>query len=139
MENNEESNPINEDKENLSRKFLKIKNVKVFSNAYNLRIKEGDIIVGLNGEYYNSTYEDLKKLLDEDEEDKPHGTGAASPAESQDEASSDTSFSMTDKECNMCNKPCKFGFASIKDGVNGFKTVHFCGQEACLAGFSFNK
>ena len=70
MENNEELNPINEDKEKLTRKFLKIKNVKVFSNAYNLRIKEGDIIIGLNGEYYHSTYEDLKKVLDEDEEDK---------------------------------------------------------------------
>ena len=77
---------------------------------------------------------------DEDEEDKPRGTGAASPVESQDEASSDTSFSMNVKACNMCNKPCKFGFASIKDdGPGGFKTFHFCGQEACLAGFSFNK
>ena len=60
---------------------------------------------------------------EEDDEDKPHGTGAASPAESQDEASSDTSFSMNDNMCNVCNKPCKFGFASINDGVNGFKTV----------------
>ncbi len=75
---------------------------------------------------------------DEDEEDKPRGTGAASPVESQDEASSDTSFSMNDK-CNMCNKPCTFGFASIKDGPGGFQSFQFCGQEACLAGFSFNK
>ena len=52
----------------LSRKFLKITNVRVFSNAYNLRIKENDIILGLNGEYFNSSYEDLKKKLDEDEE-----------------------------------------------------------------------
>ena len=70
MENNELSNSINEDQEKLSRKFLKVKNVKVFSNAYNLRIKEGDIIIGFNGEYFNSSYEDLKKELDEDEEEK---------------------------------------------------------------------
>ena len=70
MENNESSNSINEDQDKLSRKFLKIKNVRVFSNAYNLRIKENDIIIGLNGEYFNSSYEDLKKTLDEDEEDK---------------------------------------------------------------------
>ena len=76
---------------------------------------------------------------EEDDEDKPHGTGAASPAESQDEASSDTSFSMNDNMCNVCNKPCKFGFASINDGVNGFKTVYFCMGEPCLASFSFNK
>ena len=70
MENNESSNSIKEDQDKLSRKFLKITNVKVFSNAYNLRIKENDIIIGLNGEYFNSSYEDLKKTLDEDEEDK---------------------------------------------------------------------
>ena len=70
MENNETSNSINEDQNKLSRKFLKITNVKVFSNAYNLRIKENDIIIGFNGEYFNSSYEDLKKVLDEDEEDK---------------------------------------------------------------------
>ena len=70
MENNELSNSINEDQEKLSRKFLKVKNVKVFSNAYNLRIKEGDVIIGFNGEYFNSSYEDLKKELDEDEEEK---------------------------------------------------------------------
>ena len=50
MKNNELSNSINEDQEKLSRKFLKVKNVKVFSNAYNLRIKEGDVIIGFNGE-----------------------------------------------------------------------------------------
>ena len=70
MENNELSNSINEDQEKLSRKFLKVKNVKVFSNAYNLRIKEGDIIIGFNGEYFNLLYEDLKKALDADEEEK---------------------------------------------------------------------
>ena len=70
MENNESSNSINEEQNKLSRKFLKIKNVRVFSNAYNLRVKEDDIILGFNGEYFNSSYEDLKKVLDEDEEDK---------------------------------------------------------------------
>ena len=70
MKNNELSNSINEDQEKLSRKFLKVKNVKVFSNAYNLRIKEGDVIIGFNGEYFNASYEDLKKELVEDEEEK---------------------------------------------------------------------
>ena len=70
MENNETSNSINEDQNELSRKFLKITNVKIFSNAYNLRLKEDDIIIGFNGEYFNSSYEDLKKVLDEDEEEK---------------------------------------------------------------------
>ena len=70
MENNESSNPIKEDQDRLNRKFLKIKNVRVFSNAYNLRVKEGDIILGFNGEYFNSSYDDLKKALVEDEEDK---------------------------------------------------------------------
>ena len=70
MENNEEPNSTDENKDQFSRKFLKIKNVRVFSNAYNLRIKEDDIIIGLNGEYFNSSYEELKKILDEDEEEK---------------------------------------------------------------------
>ncbi len=70
MENNETSNPDNKDQKKLTRIFLKIKNVKIFSNAYNLRIKENDIILGLNGKYFNSSYEELKKALDEDEEEK---------------------------------------------------------------------
>ena len=63
MENNETSNSNNEEQNKLNRKFLKIKDVKVFSNAYNLRLKEDDIIIGFNGEYFNSSYEDLKKSL----------------------------------------------------------------------------
>ena len=70
MENSETSNSINEEQNELSRKFLKITNVKIFSNAYNLRLKEDDIIIGFNGEYFNSSYEDLKKMLDADEEEK---------------------------------------------------------------------
>ena len=70
MENKESSNSINEDQDKLTRKFLKIKNVKVFSNAYNLRLKENDIILGLDGEYFNSSHDDLKKALDENEEEK---------------------------------------------------------------------
>ena len=70
MENNEELNSINEDQDKLSRKFLKITNVRVFSNAYNIRIKEGDIIIGLNGEFFYSSYEKLKKALDEDDHEK---------------------------------------------------------------------
>ncbi len=70
MENNETSNSNKEHQDKLSRKFLKIKNVRVFSNAYNLRIKEGDVILGFDGEFFNSSLEDLKKALDEDEEEK---------------------------------------------------------------------
>ena len=70
MENNETSNSANKDEDQLSRKFLKITNVKIFSNAYNLRLKEDDIIIGFNGEYLNSSYEDLKKTLDEDDDEK---------------------------------------------------------------------
>ena len=70
MENNESSNSINEDQDKLTRKFLKIKNVNVFSNAYNLRLKENDIILGLDGEFFNSSHDDLKKALDENEDDK---------------------------------------------------------------------
>ena len=70
MENNEASNSIKENQDTLTRKFLKINNVKIFSNAYNLRLKEDDIILGVDGEYFNSSYEDLKKILDENEENK---------------------------------------------------------------------
>ena len=64
MENSETPNSINEDQNELSRKFLKITNVKIFANAYNLRLKEDDIIIGFNGEYFNLSYEDLKKVLE---------------------------------------------------------------------------
>ena len=70
MENNKTSNSINEDQNEDSRKFLKITNVKIFSNAYNLRLKEDDIIIGFNGEYFSSSYEDLKKVLNADEKEK---------------------------------------------------------------------
>ena len=69
MENKEVSNSSNEDQDTLSRKFLKITNVRMFSNAYNLRVKEGDIIIGLNGEYFHSSYEDLLKALEEHEDE----------------------------------------------------------------------
>ena len=54
MENNETSNSTNEEQDKLSRKFLKITNVRPFSNAYNIRIKDGDIIIGLNGDFYSA-------------------------------------------------------------------------------------
>ena len=53
MENNETPNSINKEQNELSRKFLKITNVKIFSSAYNLRLKEDDFIIGFNGEYFN--------------------------------------------------------------------------------------
>ena len=48
------------------KKFLKISKIRSFSNAFNLKLKENDIIVAVNGEIFNSTYEDLRKILEED-------------------------------------------------------------------------
>ena len=45
------------------KKFLKNFKIRSFSNAFNLKLKENDIIVAVNGEIFNSTYEDLRKIL----------------------------------------------------------------------------
>tara|TARA_B100002051_G_C16732155_1_gene638932 strand:- start:1443 stop:2204 length:762 start_codon:yes stop_codon:yes gene_type:complete len=63
MEN--EKDQVQEDNTE-EKKFLKISKIRSFSNAFNLKLKENDIIVAVNGEIFNSTYEDLRKILEED-------------------------------------------------------------------------
>ena len=70
MENDETLNNKKQDSDVPIKNYLKITDVRVFSRAYNLRLKENDIIIALNGEYFNSTYEELKKILEENDENK---------------------------------------------------------------------
>ena len=50
--------------------FLKIKSIRTSSNAFNMKLKEGDIILALDGELINKSYEDLSKELQEIKEQK---------------------------------------------------------------------
>ena len=50
--------------------YLKIIKIRPFSNAYNLKLKENDVILALNGEYFHSTYEELRTILDENDNEK---------------------------------------------------------------------
>ena len=70
MESKEPLQNQEESANHATNRFLKIKNIKVFSKAYYLRLKEGDIIIGLNGDNFNSTYDELKNILENDEKDK---------------------------------------------------------------------
>ena len=70
MESKEPLQNKEESANHATNRFLKIKNIKVFSKAYYLRLKEGDIIIGLNGDNFNSTYDELKNILENDEKDK---------------------------------------------------------------------
>ena len=60
------------EKEDISNnnKFLKIVKIRPFSLAFNLKLRENDIILGLNGEFSTLPYEELRKTLDEDKNDK---------------------------------------------------------------------
>ena len=49
------------------RNYLKIIKIKPFSNSYNLKLKENDVILALNGNYFHSNYEELRKILDEND------------------------------------------------------------------------
>ena len=51
-------------------KFLKIKSIRTSSNAFSMKLKEGDIILSLDGELINKSYEDLSKELQEIKERK---------------------------------------------------------------------
>ena len=51
-------------------KFLKIKSIRTLSNAFNMKLKEGDIILALDGELINKSYEDFSKELQEIKERK---------------------------------------------------------------------
>lgn len=52
-----------DDQENLEKKFLKIISVRTSSRAYQMKLKEDDIILCLDGEVVHLTYEELSKKL----------------------------------------------------------------------------
>ena len=45
--------------------FLQIKSIRTFSNAFAMKLKEGDVIIAVNGELISKSYEDLSKELSE--------------------------------------------------------------------------
>ena len=47
----------------LDKKFLKIKSIRTSSNAFVMKLQEGDIILSLDGELVNISYEDFSKDL----------------------------------------------------------------------------
>ena len=51
--------------ENEDKKFLKIKSIRTSSRAYQMMLKENDIILCLDGEFVNQTYEIFSKELHE--------------------------------------------------------------------------
>ena len=50
--------------------FLQIKSIRTFSNAFTMMLKEGDVIIAVDGELINKSYEDLSKELSEIKEKK---------------------------------------------------------------------
>lgn len=54
----------------VEKKFLQIKSIRTSSNAFLMKLKEGDIIIALNGKEVNQSYEDLSKELNEIKERK---------------------------------------------------------------------
>ena len=50
--------------------FLQIKSIRTFSNAYTMMLKEGDVIIAVDGELINKSYEELSKELSEIKEKK---------------------------------------------------------------------
>ena len=51
--------------ENQDKKFLKIKSIRTSSRAFQMMLKENDIILCLDGEFVNQTYEIFSKELQE--------------------------------------------------------------------------
>ena len=51
--------------ENKDKKFLKIKSIRTSSRAFQMMLKENDIILCLDGEFVNQTYEIFTKELNE--------------------------------------------------------------------------
>ena len=51
--------------ENEDKKFLKIKSIRTSSRAFQMMLKENDIILCLDGEFVNQTYEIFSKELNE--------------------------------------------------------------------------
>ena len=58
------------DKATVEKQFLQIKAIRTSSNAFLMKLKEGDIIIALNGKEVNQSYEDLSKELNEIKERK---------------------------------------------------------------------
>ena len=50
--------------------FLQIKSIRTSSNAFMMKLKEGDIIIALDGEIVHKSYEELSKELSEIKEKK---------------------------------------------------------------------
>ena len=48
--------------------FLQIKSIRTSSNAFMMKLKEGDVIIALDGEMVNKSYEELSKELSEKKE-----------------------------------------------------------------------
>jgi len=58
------------DKATVEKQFLQIKAIRTSSNAFLMKLKEGDIIIALDGKEVNQSYEDLSKELNEIKERK---------------------------------------------------------------------
>ena len=57
--------------ENIAEKFfLQIKSIRTSSNAFVMKLKEGDVIIALDGEIVHKSYEELSKELNEIKEKK---------------------------------------------------------------------
>jgi hypothetical protein len=54
----------------LEKKFLQIKSIRTSSNAFVMKLKEGDVIISLDGELINITYEEFSKELNVLEQSK---------------------------------------------------------------------
>lgn len=54
------------DEKNITEKtFLQIKSIRTSSNAFSMKLKEGDVLIAINGELINKSYQDLSKALTE--------------------------------------------------------------------------
>jgi hypothetical protein len=58
------------DQATVEKQFLQIKAIRTSSNAFLMKLKEGDIIIALDGKEVNQSYEDLSKELNEIKERK---------------------------------------------------------------------
>ena len=54
----------------LEKKFLRITSIRNSSNAFQMKLKENDIIFSLDGELVNISYDDLSKELSDLKERK---------------------------------------------------------------------
>jgi len=58
------------DQATVEKQYLQIKAIRTSSNAFIMKLKEGDIIIALNGKEVNQSYEDLSKELNKIKERK---------------------------------------------------------------------